>query len=94
VASAATKGIHSIAQQLNSIATPPASSGNGVLAVVAAPWAEVVIDGRGIGETPREVLLGAGSYRVRATHPTLGMREKVLTIKAGTRQVWAPTFAR
>ncbi len=91
--SPAAKGVRYVKPELNSIKTPPAASGEGVLAVVATPWAEVQIDGREIGETPREVLLGAGSYRVRATHPALGTREQTVTIKAGKRQVWSPTFA-
>lgn len=90
---AATKGVRFVKPELNSIPTPAAASGDGVLAVVATPWAEVQIDGREIGETPREILLGAGSYRVRATHPALGTREETVTIKAGKRKVWAPTFA-
>ncbi len=87
-----TKGIRRVGEKLNSIATPPESSGDGVLIVVATPWAVVAIDGRAIGETPREVRLGAGTYRVRATHP-LGMREQTVTIKPGKRQTWSPTFA-
>ncbi len=88
-----TKGVRLVRQQLNSIPTPPESSGDGVLMVLATPWAEVAIDGRSIGETPREVRLGGGTYRVRATHPALGTRERVVTIRAGKRQMWSPTFA-
>ncbi len=88
-----SKGIRQVGEELNSIKTPAESSGEGVLAVVATPWAEVFIDGRSIGETPREVRLGAGSYRVKATHPALGTREQSVTIKPGKRQVWNPTFA-
>jgi hypothetical protein len=88
-----TKGIRSVGQELNSIATPPVSSGDGVLAIVATPWGVVSIDGRTIGETPREVRLGAGAYRVRVTHPALGMREQGVTIRPGKRQTWSPTFA-
>ncbi len=64
-----------------------------MLTVVATPWAVVAIDGRAIGETPREVRLGAGTYRVRATHPSLGTREESVTIKPGKRRTWSPTFA-
>jgi hypothetical protein len=90
---AATRGVRLVKPELNAIPTPAAASGEGVLAVVATPWAEVQIDGRDIGETPREVLLGAGSYRVRATHPALGTKEQVVNVRAGRRIVWSPTFA-
>ncbi|HEY6006434.1 MAG TPA: PEGA domain-containing protein, partial [Anaeromyxobacter sp.] len=93
VSTGGSKGVRLVKSELNSIPTPPAASGDGVLAVVATPWAEVQIDGRDIGETPREVRLGAGSYRIKATHPALGMREYVVTIKPGRREVWKPTFA-
>jgi serine/threonine-protein kinase len=92
VASTAGKGVRFVKSELNSIPTPPAASGDGVLAVVATPWAEVAIDGNQIGETPREIQLGAGTYRVRASHPALGTREKTVTIRAGKRETWTPTF--
>jgi serine/threonine-protein kinase len=88
-----TKGIKTISQELNAIPTPGEASGDGVLTVVATPWAEVEIDGRDVGETPRVIRLGAGSYKVRASHPALGTREQTVTIKAGKRQTWSPTFA-
>jgi len=78
---------------LNSIPIPPARSGEGVLSVIATPWAEVWVDGVKIGETPREMLLGAGTYRVRATHPSLGTREAEVVVPAGKRKVWNATFA-
>jgi hypothetical protein len=62
--------------------------------VVATPWAQVAVDGRDIGETPRELRLGAGLYRVRASHPVLGIREHSVTIKAGKRMIWSPTFGK
>jgi cytoskeletal protein RodZ len=93
VSSGVSKGVRFVKSELNSIPTPPAASGDGVLAVVATPWAEVEIDGRDIGETPREVQLGAGSYKVKAKHPALGTREQVVTIRPGRREVWKPTFA-
>jgi serine/threonine-protein kinase len=88
------KGIRDVGEGLNSVATPPESSCDGVLTVDATPWAIVVIDGREIGETPREVRLGAGTYRVRASHPALGTREQTVTIQAGKRRSWSPTFAK
>jgi serine/threonine protein kinase len=89
----ASKGVRFVKSELNSIPTPPAASGDGVLAVVATPWAVVTIDGNEVGETPREIQLGAGTYRVKASHPALGAREQMVTIKPGKRQLWKPTFA-
>jgi hypothetical protein len=89
-----TKGIRKIGEDLNSIQTPPESSGDGVLTVIATPWANVSIDGRTIGETPREARLGAGTYRVRASNPDLGTREQIVTIRAGKRQSWNVMFAK
>jgi hypothetical protein len=88
------KRIGTIRQGLNVLGVPPASSCDGVLTVDATPWAIVTIDGREIGETPREVRLGAGAYRVRAAHPELGTRQETVTITAGKRQTWRPTFAK
>jgi hypothetical protein len=93
-APATTKGIRLVKPELNAIAVPAAASGAGVLAIQATPWAEVSIDGRPIGETPREVLLGAGAYRVRASHPDLGTRDTVVQVKPGKRQVLNLTFAK
>jgi serine/threonine-protein kinase len=87
------RGIRSVRDALNSIPIPPARSGEGVLSVIATPWAEVWVDGVKIGETPREMLLGAGTYRVRATHPSLGTREAEVVVTAGKRKVWNATFA-
>jgi serine/threonine protein kinase len=86
--------IRAVRDALNSLRTPPASSGEGVLSVVATPWAIVSINGHAIGETPREVRLAEGAYRVRASHPTLGMTEAQITIVAGKRKLWSATFTR
>jgi eukaryotic-like serine/threonine-protein kinase len=87
------KGIRSVREELNSIPTPSAGSGDGVLSVNATPWADLWVDGAKIGETPREMRLGAGTYRLRATHPSLGAREVTITVQAGKRKVWNATFA-
>ncbi len=88
------KGVKQVGEELNSIRTPSVASGEGILTVVASPWAMVSIDGREIGETPREVRLGAGRYRVRATHPALGERERVISVKPGKRRIWNPSFGK
>jgi len=82
-----------VREELNSIPTPSAGSGDGVLSVNATPWADLWVDGSKIGETPREMRLGAGTYRLRATHPKLGSREITVTVQAGKRKAWNATFA-
>jgi eukaryotic-like serine/threonine-protein kinase len=86
--------ILAVKDALRSLKTPPASSGEGILAVVATPWANVTINGRAIGETPREVRVVAGTYRLRATHPTLGSSEAQVTVAAGTRKLWNATLSK
>jgi hypothetical protein len=63
-----------------------------VLVLQAAPWAEVSVAGAPLGETPREVRLGAGTYAVRAVHPELGAREERVTVRAGERALWTAVF--
>jgi len=78
--------------ELNSVSTPEADSGEGVLSIEATPWAEVSIDGQLLGETPREVLLTAGTHEIIAVHPTLGARQAKVTVVAGERKFWTATF--
>jgi hypothetical protein len=78
--------------ELNSVPTPPAATGDGVLVLQATPWALVSVAGTALGETPREVRLAAGSYEVRAAHPDLGTRDERVTVRAGERTLWSATF--
>jgi serine/threonine-protein kinase len=87
------KGMRSERGEINSIPTPPAATGDGVLTVTATPWGDVYLDGIKIGETPREFLLGAGDYRVRVSHPSLGNRDEKITVLPGKRKVWNATYA-
>ncbi len=78
--------------ELNSVPTPPAATGDGVLVLVATPWADMEVDGIPLGETPREVRLRAGTYSVRAVHPDLGTREDRVVVGAGERKLWAARY--
>lgn len=80
--------IRTVRGELNSVPTPPPGSGEGVLVLEAIPWAEVSIDGHALGETPRELRIVAGSYRVLAAHPELGAEEETVSVHAGERKVW------
>lgn len=51
------------------------------LNINATPWAEVVIGGRSVGETPlANISLPIGSHKVTLRHPTLGEREVEVTV--------------
>ncbi len=76
------------------MALPPPASGEGLLSVNAVPWATLVVDGRQMGDTPRELRLQAGSHRVRAVHPRLGAVESTVEIVAGRRTGWFPRLGR
>jgi serine/threonine-protein kinase len=70
---------------LEGLEVPPASSGQGILFVNALPWAEVHVDGRLEGYTPREMRLAAGTHRLKLVHPTRGTVEKDAVVRAGER---------
>lgn len=78
--------------ELNTVPTPPASTGDGILILQATPWAVVAIGEEPLGETPREVRIAAGVHRVRATHPDLGTREDRVVVTAGERTLWTARF--
>jgi serine/threonine protein kinase len=79
--------------ELNSVSTPPAGTGDGVLVLEASPWAEMSLDGTPLGETPREVRIGAGTYVIRAVHPELGEKRDRVTVRPGERKLWAASFS-
>ncbi|OFX19578.1 MAG: hypothetical protein A2V77_10440 [Anaeromyxobacter sp. RBG_16_69_14] len=87
-------GIFYVRDVLNAIPTPQASTGDGVLSVLADPFGDVSIDGRPYGESPREFRLPAGTYLVRVTHPNAGTREARLTVRAGERARWTADFMK
>lgn len=70
---------------LEGLQVPPAASGEGLLFVNAAPWAEIHVDGRAEGYTPREMRLAAGTYRLTLVHPTRGTVVKDAEVRAGER---------
>jgi len=84
--------IRAVRGQLDSVPTPPRATGDGVLVLLAIPWAEVSVAGVPLGETPRELRLAAGTYPVRAVHPDLGAQETTVTIGPGERTLWTARF--
>jgi len=56
----------------------------GNLSINATPWAEVTVDGRGLGETPiANVTLRAGSHELVFKHPQHGELKQTVVVKAG-----------
>jgi len=78
-------GVLASADALEGLELPPASSGEGLLFVNALPWAEIQLDGRVEGITPRELRLAAGRHRLRLVHPTRGAVEREADVRAGER---------
>ena len=58
---------------------------NGTIALNATPWAEVLIDGRSVGETPiGNLSVSVGSHEVVFRHPELGEQRTVATVTLTT----------
>jgi hypothetical protein len=56
---------------------------DGRLSVNALPWAQVLIDGDPVGETPLANLpLAVGEHQVTFRHPQLGEQTQRVTVKA------------
>lgn len=53
------------------------------VAINAQPWAEVVVDGRVLGETPlANLMLPIGAHQIVLRHPELGERIETVTVRA------------
>jgi tRNA A-37 threonylcarbamoyl transferase component Bud32 len=82
---AARPGVLAAADSLEGLEVPPASTGEGLLFVNASPWAEIHLDGRAEGYTPREMRLAAGRHRLKLVHPSRGSVERDAVVRAGER---------
>jgi hypothetical protein len=61
---------------------------NGTLSINATPWAEVLVDGQSVGETPiGNLAISVGSHEVVFRHPELGEQRMtaVVTLSGPTR---------
>ena len=57
---------------------------NGALSVNAQPWAEVILDGKSLGETPiGNYTLPIGSHELVLKHPQLGERKQTVVVGVG-----------
>jgi hypothetical protein len=53
------------------------------VSVNARPWAEIILDGSGVGQTPIANLeVAIGSHEVVFRHPTLGERKQTIVVRA------------
>ncbi|MEI7704980.1 MAG: serine/threonine-protein kinase [Deltaproteobacteria bacterium] len=78
-------GVLASADALEGLELPPVSSGEGILFVNAMPWAEIQLDGKAEGFTPREMRLAAGHHRLKLVHPSRGTVEREAEVRAGER---------
>ena len=54
------------------------------MAVNAIPWAEVLVDGNRVGETPiGSIAVPIGTHEVVFRHPELGERRMTVTVTTG-----------
>jgi serine/threonine-protein kinase len=73
----------------------PAGGGlEGVVTVLGMPGAQITVDGRHAGQSPRELRLPPGPHHLQVSHPTAGAAEETLQVVGGERKVWAPTPAK
>jgi hypothetical protein len=62
----------------------PVETPRAVVHVNAQPWAEVLVNGRALGETPlANVMLPIGTHQVVFRHPEFGERTQTVTVRAG-----------
>jgi hypothetical protein len=87
-------GALEVVEGMNVLKVPAAASGQGILTITANPWATVSLDGRELGETPREARVHAGAYKLRLSHPTLGKREAWVAVPAGRRRAYNANLSR
>jgi len=71
---------------LDRLPLPDPSSGEGLLQVNAIPWGNVFLDGDFVGETPLELRIRAGSYRVRLMGPkNATLRDDSVRVEPGKK---------
>jgi hypothetical protein len=65
----------------NGGATVPVELPNGTLSLNATPWAEVLVDGKSVGETPiGNLSISVGAHDVVFRHPELGEQRMTATV--------------
>jgi hypothetical protein len=75
------RGTQSVQVRNNATQSVSIDLPNGVLSLNATPWAEVVVDGKSVGETPiGNLSVALGSHDVVFRHPELGEKRMTATV--------------
>jgi serine/threonine protein kinase len=75
--------------KLYSMKLPTVDTGYGILALNSdPPGGTAFVNGVPYGVAPREVLVPAGTYRIRIAHSKFGQESHELFVRAGTRSLW------
>jgi serine/threonine-protein kinase len=72
----------------------PMGPGEGIVAILGTPGAQISVDGRPAGRSPREIRLSPGTHRIRASHPELGTAEETIEVVAGKRTLWNAALSK
>ncbi|MFL5392105.1 MAG: serine/threonine-protein kinase [Myxococcales bacterium] len=86
--------IRAITSSLKSLRVPEASSDEGILSIEVTPWADVSIDGKPIGDTPKEVRIAAGKHKIRLSHPDFPPIDEIVAVTAGKRNWFRTNLQR
>jgi hypothetical protein len=71
--------------------TPP----EGQVSINASPWAQVLVDGKAIGETPlANVTIAAGRHEITFRHPQFGEQRQSVVVRSGALTRVTASFPR
>ena len=71
---------------------PAAAAGSGTLNLNSIPISNVLVNGRPVGPTPRQVPVAAGTHSVTFVHPTLGRKSMTVNVVPGKTALAAAKF--
>ncbi|HET9931550.1 MAG TPA: PEGA domain-containing protein [Polyangiaceae bacterium] len=80
------------ASSSSTAASVPTTGGSGTLSINSIPISSVLLDGRPVGSTPQKLTLDSGSHSVVFVHPTLGRKERNVSVNPGKTAVAAVRF--
>lgn len=73
-------------------ATPAPAVGTGTLNLNSIPISNVLVDGRPVGPTPRQIAVPPGKHSVTFVHPTLGRKSVTVNVAPGKTALAATKF--
>ena len=71
---------------------PAVAAGTGTLNINSIPISNVLVDGRPVGPTPRQMSVPAGKHSITFVHPTLGRKSITVNVNAGKTALAATKF--